>query len=172
MVRRLRRFLKRPIADHDRRSAFAIVAVALLIAAVALSVIADPADRRTSSERPPIARTDLPPPARSASGSPAEAVDVARRFLDGYLAHLYGSGRAAEIRGASDRLRHQLAAQPVRVSPATRRQRPSVERIDGQRLADGWLVDAEIATATVSFPIVVVVADRPGGLVVTRLVED
>ena len=138
-MRRLRRFLERPIADHDRRRAFAAAAAALLIAAVALSAIADPADRRTgaSSERPPIARPDLPPPPRPVGDPPAEALDVTRRFLHGYLAHLYGSGRAAEIRGASNRLRRQLAAQPVRVSPAMRRQRPRVEHIDGHRLADG-----------------------------------
>lgn len=174
-MKRLRRFLEHPIADHDRRLAFAIAAAALLIAAVALSAIADPADQQTGAagEHPPITRPDLPPPPRPVGDPPAEALDVTRRFLHGYLAHLYGSGRAREIRGASDRLRRQLAAQPVRVSPAMRRQRPRVERIDGHRLAeDGWLIDAEIATGTVSFPIAVVVADRPGGPVVIRLVED
>ena len=53
-----------------------------------------------------------------------------------------------------------------------RQQRPRVERIDGQRLADGWLVDVTVAAATVTFPISVVVTDRPGGPVVTRVVED
>ncbi|MDP9135865.1 MAG: hypothetical protein M3N56_13695, partial [Actinomycetota bacterium] len=99
-------------------------------------------------------------------------LDVARRFLAGYLDHVYGRGRAGDIRGATDRLRDELARQTVRRPPAMRRQRPRVERIDAQRLPGGWRVEAEIATATVSFPVAFVVASRPGGPLVTRLVED
>ncbi|MEX1142877.1 MAG: hypothetical protein WD399_07635 [Thermoleophilaceae bacterium] len=171
-MRRLRWLLERPVSDHDRRRAFAVAAAVLLIAAVALSVVSDPAGRPAAgaSGRPPVVRPE--PPTPPAGDLPPETADVARRFLDGYLAHLYGSRRPAAIRGASDRLRRQLAAQSVRVSPAMRRQRPRVERIDGQRLADGWLVAATVAAATVAFPISVVVADRQAGPVVTRVVED
>jgi hypothetical protein len=171
-MRWVRDFLERPIADHDRPRAFAVAATVLLIAAVALSVTADSADRPASapSDRQPITSATL----RTEPGDepPAAVLDVARRFLGGYLDHIYGRGRAGEIRGATDRLRDELADQPVRRSPAMRRQRPRVERIDAQRLPGGWRVEAEIATATISFPIAVVVAARPGGPLVTRLVED
>jgi hypothetical protein len=172
-MRRLRWLLERPISDHDRRRAFAVAATVLLIAAVALSIVSDPADRPAggAGDRPPVVRPESPP-TPTAGDLPPETAGVARRFLDGYLAHLYGRRRPGEIPGASGRLRRQLAAQPVRVSPAMRRARPRVERIDGQRFADGWLIDATVAAATVEFPISVVVADRPGGPVVTRVVED
>ena len=170
-MRRVRGFLERPIADDDRRRAFAVAAAVLLIAAVGLSVTADPADRATEpSGRQPSARPDLR--TEPAGEPPVGILDVARRFLAGYLDHVYGRGRAGEIRGATERLRDELAGQTVRRSPAMRRQRPRVERIDTQRLPGGWRVEAEIATATVSFPVAFVVASRPGGPLVTRLVED
>jgi hypothetical protein len=166
----IRSWLARPIADDDRRRAFAVAAATLLITAAVLTVTADPPDRTSSP--PPVERPGAPPTDRPAVETPPAALGVARRFVDGYLAYLYGDGRARDIRGASDGLRRQLSARPVRVSPAMRGERPRIGRIDGQRFDDGWLIDAKIATATVSFPMAVVVADRPGGPVVTRLVED
>jgi hypothetical protein len=172
-VRALRSWFESPIADRDRRRAFAAAAIAVLLAAGALSLTTDPPDRHptTPGERPTIARPDAAGPRLGVGVSP-DALDVARRFIDGYLAHLSGDRRVQDIRGASAGLRRQLIARPIRVTPAMRRQRPRIGRIDGRRLPGGWLIDAEIATATVSFPIAVVVATGPGGLVVTRVVED
>lgn len=170
-MRRVRDFLERPIADDDRRRAFAIAAAVLLIAAAGLSLTAEPADRPTEpSGRQPSARPDLH--TEPAGEPPAGVLDIARSFLAGYLDHVYGSGDAGAIRGATDRLRDELADQPVRRPPAMRRQRPRVGRIDAQRLPDGWHVEAEIASANVSFPVAFVVARRSGGPLVTRLVED
>lgn len=171
-MRSVRDFLERPIADDDRRRAFAVAAAVLLTAAVGLSLTADPADRASggTSAGQPIARPDLR--TEPAGEPPAAVLDVARRFLAGYLDHVYGRGRAGEIRGATEWLRDELAGQTVRRSPAMRRQPPRVERIDAQRLPGGWRVEAEIPTATVSFPVAFVVASRPGGPLVTRLVED
>jgi hypothetical protein len=162
----LRARLEEPIGD--RRRAFAIAAVVLLIAAVALSALAAPPDRQPTTEpavdRQPVAGRD---PAAPADIAPA-AVRVARRFLAGYLAHLYGDRPAREIAGAAPRLRAELARQPVRVTPAMRRHRPRVVDLDAHRLDGDWLIDAEIAAGSVSFEIALVVADG----VVTRLVED
>lgn len=170
---RLRALAERPIAVRDRRRAFAAAAAVLLTAAVALSIAADPPDRPHHSP------TDRRPPAPSAdraAGNAPEAsgrvLAVARRFLDDYLARIHGTGSARAIRGASAGLRRRLAAQRVRVSPAARRHRPAVQRLDSQHLGDRWLIRAEVATGQVSYPVALVVADRPAGLVVTRLVED
>jgi hypothetical protein len=171
---RLRALAERPIAVRDRHRAFAAVAAVLLTAAVALSIAADPPDRphHSPTDRLP----PLPSADRAAGNEPAEApgrvLAVARRFLDDYLARIHGTGSAGAIRGASAGLRRRLAAQRVRVSPAARRQRPAVQRLDGHRLGDGWLIRAEVATGQVSYPVALVVADRPAGPVVTRLVED
>jgi hypothetical protein len=166
------RFLEHPIADDQRRRAFAVAAAALLLAGVVLSLTAsDPAGRPSAPSQPPRLRPDDSEIRQPAREIPADVLSVARRFVDDYLDRLYG-GQRRQLRGASATLRRQLLDRPVRVSPAMRRQRPRVEGIDGQQLDDGWLIDAEITAATVSFSIAVVVVDRPGGPVVTRLVED
>lgn len=172
-MRGLRAWLASPIADRDRQRAFVAAAVTLLLAGVALTLIADPPDH------PPPAKVDPQTPTRGqevsrrqAASVPADVLDVARRFLDGYLAHLYGHRRALAIPGASAGLRRRLSTRPIRVPPAMRRQYPRVERIDGQRLPGGWLVEAHVATRSVSFPIAVLVSNRRGVLAVTRLVED
>jgi hypothetical protein len=158
---------------EDRRRAFAIAAAVLLVAAVALSALAAPPDHRPAADQPverqPALSGDVP---RSADAPPA-TVGVARRFLEDYLDHLYGTRRPHdEIAGASAGLRRQLARRPVRVTPGMRRHRPRLVDVDLHRLDGGWLADGEIAAGNVSFEIAVVVADRPGGPVVTRLVED
>lgn len=171
----LRRLLEQPIGDDDQRAAFAVAAAALAIAATLLTLIAGPtADRPAApaAERPTTPHDGRVAGVDGDDALPAGARHVARRFLSGYLAHLHGRARAREIRGATARLRRRLAARPVRVSPSMRRQRPRVERIDGHRYGHGWLVHAEVAAATVSFSISIVVGDRPVGPVVTRVVED
>lgn len=170
----LRRLLEQPIGNDDRRTAFAVAAAALALAATLLTLAAGPADRATTepASRLTAPRAERPAVRADPDAPPAEARQVARRFLSGYLAHLHGHARPSEIRGATHRLRRRLATRAVRVSPAMRRQRLRVERIDGHRHGHGWLIHAEIAAATVSFPVSIVVVDRPRGPVVTRVVED
>lgn len=166
----LRTRLEQPI--EDRRRAFAIVAAVLLVAAAALSALAappghQPADKPVGRQSAAAVGDDRPVPAEA----PPAAVAVARRFLEGYLDHLYRSRRERDIVGASAGLRRQLTQRRLRVSPGMRRHRPRLVDVDLHRLDGAWLADGEIAVGKVSFEIAFVVADRPGGHVVTRLVE-
>ena len=161
--------------DHDRRRAFAVAATVLLIAAVALSIVADPADRPAggaSEPRPPIVRPESPPTPRPLTDSRRDGrgrAAVPRRLPRTSTRQRAGRAR---FRGASDRLRRQLAAQPVRVSPAMRRARPR-RRAHRRPAIRGRLADRRHGRRRDGrVPDPVVVADRPGGPVVTRVVED
>ena len=175
MIVGLRIRLERPLAEEERRRAFALAAAALVVAAIALSLVADP----PSPDRPaaPSASSRVPPPASearpTASAAPADVLGVARGFVAGYLRHLYGRGRASAIRHASSGLRQRLAANAPRVSRGMRERRPAVQRLRATALGGRWLVTATVVDdARVSYPVAVVVAEQPGGPVVTRVVED
>jgi hypothetical protein len=100
---------------------------------------------------------------------------VARRFLTGYLAYLYGRGSASEIRASAVSLRDRLAQHRPRVSPAIRHRHPRIVSTHGDALsaAPGWLVTATVEDGgTESYSIAVVVGQRTGRLVVVRLMEE
>jgi hypothetical protein len=80
-----------------------------------------------------------------ATADVAGARRVARRFLTGYLAFLYGRGRAAEVRHVSASVRRGLARGRARKTLAQRRRRPRVEEL----AVIGQASDAVIATAQV-----------------------
>ena len=162
-----------PIADGDRRRAFVAAAFALLVAALALTLSADPPARPAADtvKSPLIAeRANKRVPE---TGAPAQVLSTARRFIGGYLALLRGERSARGLADVSVSLRRRLTARPIRVSPGMRAGRARVVRVDGHRIGAGWLVEADIAAGGVRFPVgVVVAADRVGVPVVTRLVED
>ncbi len=156
MIGWLRALADRPIAEHERRLAFALAAAIIVIAAGVLVLTragsAPPAPRRAAPIAP--ARPAAPPPAGpAASGSPPEpaaappgATQDARVFLGGYLAYLYGHARAREIRGAAPRLLRKLERERPRVSPATRQRRPRILEITARRIAGGRVA----ATASIA----------------------
>lgn len=176
----LRALLQRPVGDDDRHRLFAVAAGLLLTAAVALSLVADQPSHVPPSSPATAARPTAPPAPSSPRSAtlpdrpPRDVLAVARRFLGGYLARLYGHDRDARLAGATRRLRRRLAARTGRVAAGMRDRRPRVEELEAARLGQRWLVRATVTDGSrVSFPIEVVVAARgSGGPVVTRVVED
>lgn len=175
MIVGLRARLERPLAEDERRRAFAVGAVTLVVAAAALSLVADPPspDQRAA----PSASSRVPPPASeprpAAPAAPPDVLGVARGFVAGYLRHLYGRGRASAIRHAIPGLRRRLAANAPRVSRGMRERGPAVQRLRATALGGRWLVTATVVDdARVSYPVAVVVAEQPQGPVVTGVVED
>lgn len=190
MIGWLRSLAERPIQAHERRRAFALAAAVVLIAAVGLLAVR-PADqdgetRAPAVSAPPIATAPDDAPARrgpsaGAEGAPApegiaaERVErTARRFLDGYLAYLYGRGRARAIRAATPALARRLARNRPRVSPATRQRRPRVTGLSAQRLdRRRELVVAEIVDGGVSrYPIELVLLRHGDRWLVDRVEVD
>jgi hypothetical protein len=177
VIGQLRAQMERPLADHERRRLFAVSAALLLVAAVALSLVGErPAD---SPARP----TPADPPSRVAHGAnsgraadrpPRAVLSVARRFVAGYLRHLYGHNHRPPIPEAAPALRRRLAADTPRVSPGMRDRDPEVTRLRATELGSRWLVRATVADGDlVSFPVEVIVdPHRPRGPVVTRVLED
>jgi hypothetical protein len=159
VIERLPELLDRPISDGERRRLFALAAAVVLVAAALMLLIGDggregqPAERPQSS--PPAASApgpEPPPPAgvegaTAPAGAPApEARRVARRFLSGYLAFIYGKGAARAIDGADATLITRLARSRVRVPPAARRREPRVVELrardeGGDRLQVTALID-------------------------------
>jgi hypothetical protein len=128
----------RPIADHERRQAF-IASTVVLAITVGLLALTTPATSTTThagqrvlAARPSVGKSPVPPPSIAGDGpfTPglvSQSVErVARRFLTGYLAYLYGRGSVAGIRGASASLQHSLAVHPPRVSLDMRARYPHV----------------------------------------------
>jgi hypothetical protein len=120
----------RPIAERERRTAIAVVAVLLAASAVLLAATRPAGQPRQLAPRRPVApakdasRPQMPP-AGSASIAPLVA-RTARGFLAGYLAFLYGHAPASAVSGATQALLRSLRARPLIVSPGVRARRPRV----------------------------------------------
>lgn len=171
MIARLRAALDRPLSDADRHRAFAAATGVLALAAIALTLTASPPAPEQTDPRDPQTRHGRE--AGAPAGPPPEIVTAARRFTGGYLAHLYRSLPAGRIPAATRALRHDLAANPVRVPPAMRARRPRIVSIDGHRLPGaGWVMGAEIADGgPATYRIEFLISDGPPA-VATRLIED
>lgn len=166
----LRRWLQRPLRERDRQRAFALAAAALVLAAAILILTGRTTERPpltpTATTATPVAATPPPPaPAvreRVREPAPAPVKRVARLFLAGYLPYLYGQRPARQINAAMPSLRRRLAVNRPRVSPATRRRRPRVLGLRGERASAGrWLMRARIADGSVvAYPIELLIAGR------------
>ncbi|MGD9734226.1 MAG: hypothetical protein AB7V58_01265 [Solirubrobacterales bacterium] len=155
MIGSLRQLAARPIAESERRAAFAIAAAVVAIAAFGLLLsgggsLPSPATTAT----PDLARIASPPAGRR-SASEAAAV----RFLEDYLPFLYGRGGAGSIRAAVPRLAERLVRSRVRVPPAARSRRPRLEAIGARDLAGSRaLVRARVGDGVVSYTIALALA--------------
>jgi hypothetical protein len=104
----------------------------------------------------------------------AAARRVARRFLDGYLAFLYGRGPASEITDVSPAVGRELARNTPRIPPAQRDRTPRVVDLS----VVGQAREAVIATASIDdgdvavYPIVFTLDRRDGRWRVSRLAND
>lgn len=182
MIARLRELADRPIADGERRRLFAAVALLIVLAAILLSVTGETGTERAAEQPPAAPAVGQPIPSPPADQDELEDGDrsgvaaerAARRFLDGYLAYLYGRGDARGIEAASAALAVRLRREQPRVSPATRRREPSVVDVSARRLdAVRYQVAATVADGgVVEYPIELTVARHDGDWVVTSTVVD
>src|SRR5262245_47384642 len=154
MIDGLRRFLNRPVTDADRPRLFVLAAAAIVCAAGLFALLDDAGSapvRRVAEPAPkPVPREPAAPEVTT------DAKRVARRFLPGYLAFIYGRGDAGSIEAAAPGLRLERPRVPRRVA----RLRPRIELLqaegphvtalvnDGRRryavaleVADGRVVD-------------------------------
>lgn len=155
MIGSLRQLAARPIAESERRAAFAIAAAVVVVAAFGLLLggggsLPSPATTAT----PDLARIASPPVARR---SEPEAAAV--RFLEDYLPFLYGRDGAGPIRAATPRLAARLVRSRVRVPPAARSRRPRLEAIGARDLAGSRaLVRARVGDGVVSYTVALALA--------------
>jgi hypothetical protein len=110
---------KRPLAAREQRAAFLIATAAIVVATLVLA--AGSAPRVSSARQDPAVRAP-----RKALTLSAPARTVARRFLDGYLDHLYGHAPARAVRDTVPALSRSLAGRRLIVPPAMRSLHPRV----------------------------------------------
>lgn len=152
----------------NRVTAFVLIGVGMLTVAAGLHLTAARPDRPTT---PPVATASGAPDRRAADApaplrlAPAAATSVARRFLRGYLAELYGHRTTATHPLATAALRRRLAGQRPRISPATRRRHPRIQRLRREPSAGARV--RVVATITdggaASYPIGIEVCAQPDG---------
>lgn len=115
----------RPIAEHERRAAMAVVVVLLGTVAL-LFTLTQPASQARQVTQPIDRIATGAPAASDPSALTPEARQTAERFLAGYLGYAYGHTTASQIKDASQSLIRSLESQPPRVPPAARARRPRV----------------------------------------------
>lgn len=152
------------------------VAVALS-AAISAALVACGGEARQPGA-PVVPPAPAPIVGGSETGRPAADVAgarrVARRFLRGYLAFLYGRGRVADVPHVSSSVRQGLARGRARKTPAQGRRRPRVAELT----VIGQAADAAIATAQVddggvaTYPLTFTLVRRAGRWIVNSLGSD
>lgn len=167
MIRHLRQLAARPIAESERRAAFAIAAAVVLVAAVGLLASGgDSLPSPATSAAPDPARLSSPPSVSRRSAPEAAAI----RFLEGYLPFLYGQRGPRSIRVATPRLAERLVRSRVRVPPAARARRPRLEAIGVRGLAGSRaLVGARVGDGVVSYTIALALSRLEDGWLVVSL---
>jgi len=179
------RLRDRPIAEGERRRAF-FASTVLLTLTVALLALTTPATRTTTATHrsalaghTPSGQSRVSPVPVSADGQSTPGAlsppvsRVARRFLAGYLAYLYGHAGANRVRDASPALARPLGANPPRVSVDIRARHPHVIALvpavapAGLAGVSALVNDGGIA----DYPVVLLIGKRRGRLLVTALGE-
>jgi NaMN:DMB phosphoribosyltransferase len=165
----------RPIAESERRSAMAAVAVLLTATALLLALTCPGRQRQGTTERPSHRL------ARSAAAVHAQAPEIstapltptvartARRFLAGYLAYLYGHTPASQIKGATPAFVHSLEDHLPRASPGMRSQEGRLVSLHTTPARSGLLGVSALVTdgGVIDYPIGLLLASRGGRLLVT-----
>ena len=128
MIDRLRAWWERPIAEHERRRAFVLAAAVILLAVAGLAVTRSTATHHATPRPAPTVSTVPAPPSSPpepsgpprtdppGAGVPPDLGPIARRFLEGYLAYLYGRGPARSIPHAAPALLGRLERNRPRIS--------------------------------------------------------
>ncbi|MFZ2050410.1 MAG: hypothetical protein WAU69_05700 [Solirubrobacteraceae bacterium] len=160
----------RPIAEHERRAAMAVVVVLLGAVALLFTITQPVSQARRVTQRIEQA-TPGSPAASGPSALTPEARETAERFLAGYLGYAYGHNPASQIKGANRSLIRSLESQPPRVPPATRARHqrvislrptaaPAGEVAVSATVNDGGLID---------YPVELILARERGRLLVIGL---
>jgi hypothetical protein len=160
----------RPSSERERRTAttavFAGIVVAVLLLAVSRGEPSTPAATHTRSTTMSAVHSE---PARDLGAR--SAVEVARRFLAGYLAYAYGRVPAAKVPDAAQALIASLEHYPSRVTVARQPRVPRVEQLvvtfaqSGQPAVNAVLNDGGI----VNYTLELVLARADGRLIVSTL---
>lgn len=152
-MRRLGEIANRPIPPEQGLAVFAGVAVILLLAAAVLIAIPgrDPGEPALD---PAAIQTPAPVEPDRSRRLENEIETAARRFMDGYLALLYGQDRLGEIEAASPELTEKLGHQ-VRVPPAARHRKARVSSLDAGPIRAGRVtVEATVTTEGITYPVI------------------
>jgi hypothetical protein len=168
----------RPIAERERRTALA--AVAVLLAASTIVLAATRPATQTRHLLPP--RPATSPASASRPSTPAGhatllvsvapvAARTARGFLAGYLAYLYGQAPATAIGDGSPLLLRSLRAHPPLVSPAMRARHPRVLSLHATLAPAGLLGVSALVNdgELVSYPVGLLLAPEHGRLLVSAV---
>lgn len=162
----------RPIAEHERRAAFAVVA-ALSIAVALLLSLTTPRETATSNSPAQSAAAGTHPgqPASGTGLFTHEAERAAELFLDGYLPYLYRRSRASEVRGATVAFAHSLTLRAPRVPPAMRGRRARVVLLRAAAAPAGLVGVTALVNdgGLIDYPIALLLVRHGRGLLVTGL---
>jgi hypothetical protein len=108
------------------------------------------------------------------SAVPVAARRVGERFLNGYVAFLYGRGSVDKIEDATRELRRELRQARLRVPPARAARTPTIIRLQSAKQSPATVVvtaivdDGDLA----DYPITALVERHAGSWQVTRLADD
>jgi hypothetical protein len=175
---RLASLRDRPIADRERRTAMATVAVLLAASTILLAATRPAAQSRHLPPRRPAAspasasRPSTPAGHATLSVSVAPvAARTARGFLVGYLAYLYGRAPATAVRDATRVLLRSLRAHPPLVSPAMRARHPRVLSLHTTPAPAGLVGVSALVNdgELVSYPVGLLLAPEHGRLLVSAV---
>lgn len=167
MKRRLASLRARPVTEEERHTS--ILAVLACLAAVALLL-----GLTRSAPRPPVTASTA---AKAASAAPASldvsrqaGVNVARRFLHGYLAYLYRGLPGREVIGGTPQLIRSLGEHPPR--PVARAlSLPRIVAVDLAGTRSGQLAANAIVNngGIVNFTVGLLLARQDGRILVAQL---
>jgi hypothetical protein len=159
-------------------AAVALVALVALLAVTLSAIRGDGEGRRAFRGSAGSSSVAPSPPvvisgATSARPSIAGAHNAAARFLQGYVAFLYGAN-ADKLEGASADLRRALRRSRVRVPPARAQRTPRLLRVDAVLQAPGVVqVTATIDDGDLTpYPVTVFVELRDARWQITHLADD
>jgi hypothetical protein len=169
----IRRLRDRPIGERERRGALAAVAVVVIAATLLLSLTAPetPPRRPASTPGRRVGEREAPRTNESSSGSTVAALRAARRFLHGYLAYIYGHGRATQVSAATSGLARSLASRSPKVPPSMRARRPRVLALHVVTVPTGVIEVTALINdgGLVDYPIQLRLAGLGGRLLVTAV---
>jgi hypothetical protein len=162
------RQLERRLALSERQVAFTATAILLLAATLLLAMTSIGVPSRSSAPVATVPATPVrqaPPPPRR------QALEVAGRFLHGYLAFVYGQQPASAVADTTGGFLVALARRSRPAPPALRRLHPQIVSLKvGPSTGSATAVDAMVKDGEVlAYPITMLLLSRGGRLRVARV---